>query len=104
MMWLKAERGYVAPRRAAEIEAIRRMLDRGYSPEQIQKVFLTLQAEPFYLDKEVWMMTVEGQIGPKLNGRAPAGAVRSSRPPADRRVKQEEAIRQAHPQRLPEYR
>lgn len=55
-------RGYRPPKRAAEAASILRMLKK-YTPEQIIDTWKKLKADKFYQDKELYMMTVEGQIG-----------------------------------------
>jgi hypothetical protein len=61
-------RGYRPPKRAAEAASILRML-KTYSPDQIIKTWETIKAEPFYKDKELFLMSVESQIGAKINGK-----------------------------------
>lgn len=59
-------RGYRPTKRKAEAAAILRML-KLYSTEQIISVYKTMKEEKFWTDKELFMMTVESQIGAKLN-------------------------------------
>ena len=61
-------RGYRPPKRNAEAASIMRMLKMGYSPDDILKVWDQIKSESFYHDKELYLMTVESQIGAKLNG------------------------------------
>ncbi len=63
-------RGYrVTVKRAAEAASILRMLKK-YTPEQIIDTWKLLKADKFYQGKELFMMTVESQIGAtiKTNG------------------------------------
>jgi hypothetical protein len=65
------ERGYaLSVKRKAEAASMMRMLKKEYTTDQIIKTWQDLKAEPFYSDKELTMMTVEGQIGAKLNGKS----------------------------------
>ena len=56
-------RGYKPPKRNAEAKAIRNMLKNGYTPDQILKTWETLKQDKFWQDKELFMMSVETQIG-----------------------------------------
>jgi len=60
-------RGYRPPKRKAEAASIIRML-KVYTPDQILKTYEKLKADKFWQDKELFMMTVESQIGAALNG------------------------------------
>jgi hypothetical protein len=67
---LDKERGYaLSVKRKAEAASMMRMLKKEYTTDQIIETWRSLKSEPFYSDKELTMMTVEGQIGAKLNGR-----------------------------------
>ena len=67
---LDKERGYpLTVKRKAEAASMMRMLKKEYTTDQIIETWRSLKSEPFYSDKELTMMTVEGQIGAKLNGR-----------------------------------
>lgn len=67
---LDEARGYrVSVKRGAEAASILRMLKK-YSPEQIIDTWKLLKSRDFYKDKELFMMSVESQIGAaiKTNG------------------------------------
>jgi len=59
---LKERRGYASPKGAAEGAAVRQMLKWGLSPEEILECWDQKKTEPFWRDKELWMMTISGQI------------------------------------------
>jgi hypothetical protein len=67
-------RGYRPPKRNAEASSIIRMLKRGYTPKQIIGVWETIKADKFWRGKELFMMTVESQIGAVLkdSGKVPS--------------------------------
>lgn len=56
------ERGYRPPKRKAEASSIMRML-KTYMPEQIISAYKFLKQDKFWYDKELFMMSVESQIG-----------------------------------------
>ncbi len=61
-------RGYkTTTKRPAEAKAIRAMLKQ-YTPDQIIDTWKTIKSENFWQDKELFMMTVESQIGAVLHG------------------------------------
>lgn len=64
-------RGYKPPKRSAEAKSIRKMLISGYTPEQILKTWETLKRDNFWKDKELYMMSVETQIGAVLKSVRP---------------------------------
>lgn len=67
---LDEARGYrTTAKRAAEASSIVKML-KTYTPDQIIDTWKKLKAQPFYSDKELWMMTVEGQIGAVVNAKS----------------------------------
>ena len=55
-------RGYRPPKRKAEAASILRML-KAYSPDQIIRTWETLKKDKFWDNKELFMMSVESQIG-----------------------------------------
>ncbi len=59
-------RGYRPPKRNAEASSILRMLKKDYTPDQIIETWQELKQDKFWVDKELVMMTVEGQIGAML--------------------------------------
>lgn len=61
-------RGYRPPKRNAEAASIMRMLKKKFTPEQIIDSWKTLKQDKFWADKELFMMTVESQIGAMTNG------------------------------------
>lgn len=61
-------RGYKPPKRSAEAAAILRMLKKKYTPDQIINTWEKLKHDTFYSKKELFMMTVESQIGAIVNG------------------------------------
>lgn len=57
-------RGYrPSVKRKAEAASIIRMLKAGYKPEQIIEAWQRLKQDKFWQDKELFMMSVESQIG-----------------------------------------
>jgi len=66
-------RGYRPPKRKAEASAIIRML-KEYDSDQIVTIYENLKKEAFWQNKELFMMTVENQIGAmiKAKGDAPS--------------------------------
>ncbi len=58
-------RGYRPPKRKAEAASIIRML-KIYSPDEIINTYEILKVDKFWQDKELFMMTVESQIGAVL--------------------------------------
>ncbi len=72
---LDKERGYVlSVKRRAEAASMMRMLKKNYTTDQIIKTWRDLKAESFWADKELFMMTIESQIGAKVNAKDTAGA------------------------------
>ncbi len=72
-------RGYRPPKRKAEAASILRMI-KHYTPDQIIETWESLKKEVFWQNKELFIMTIESQIGALLNGtnRASNQAVRNS--------------------------
>ncbi len=65
--FVDAFRGYKPSKRSAEAAAIIRMLNKNYTVEQITSVWKQLKLNDFrYKDKELFMMSVENDIGAKL--------------------------------------
>ena len=64
-------RGYKLPKRNAEAQSIQHMLKRNYTAKQIVDVWKRLKDQPFWKDKELFMMTVESQIGAMLKTADP---------------------------------
>ena len=58
-------RGYRPPRRKAEAASIIRMLKQ-YTPDQIISTWQKLKQDKFWQDKELYIMSVESQIGAVL--------------------------------------
>jgi hypothetical protein len=67
---LLGRRGYKTPKNAAEAKAIRTMLVNNYTPDQILETWDKLKAEDFWQGKELYMMSVEKQIGAILKDGA----------------------------------
>lgn len=65
--FLDKQRGYRPPKRKAEAASILRML-KTYSVEQITQAWQSIKQDKFFQDKELYMMTVESQIGARING------------------------------------
>ncbi len=65
---LDKERGYRPPKRKAEAASIIRML-KTYTPDQILGTYQKLKQDRFWVDKELFMMTIESQIGAMLGGK-----------------------------------
>jgi len=63
---LKERRGYKTNKNNAEAKSIRNMLKDNYTPGQILGAWDYIKRDKFYDDKELFMMTVEGQIGAVL--------------------------------------
>lgn len=55
-------RGYRPPKRKAEAASILRMLKQ-FTPEQIINTYQKLKSDKWWQDKELYMMSVESQIG-----------------------------------------
>jgi len=66
-------RGYRPPKRKAEAASIIRMLKK-YSPSQIIETWQTMKQDKFWADKELYMMSVESQIGAVQSGTHKQGA------------------------------
>ena len=64
--FLDDTRSYKLPKRNAEAASIIRMLKKNYTVEQIISVWKMMKSEPFWAKTELFMMSVEGQIGAKL--------------------------------------
>lgn len=60
-------RGYRPPKRQAEASSIMRMLKKGFTPQQIIEAWKTMKADKFWQGKELFLMTVESQIGAMTN-------------------------------------
>jgi len=60
---LVKKRGYKTPKNQAEAKSIRNMLKEGYTPNQILDTWEKLKADDFWQGKELYMMSVEKQIG-----------------------------------------
>ena len=70
-------RTYKLPKRNAEAASIIRMLKKNYTVDQIISVWQSMKSEIFWTSKELYMMSVEGQIGAKLN-RKPIASITNS--------------------------
>lgn len=60
---LSKRRGYKTPKNQAEAKSIRNMLKEGYTHDQILDTWEKLKADDFWQGKELFMMSVEKQIG-----------------------------------------
>ena len=60
-------RTYKLPKRNAEAASIIRMLKKNYTVQQIIDAWDSIKRDKFYADKELFMMTVENQIGARLS-------------------------------------
>lgn len=66
-------RGYrPTVKRGAENKAVLKMLNL-YTPDQIIETWQVMKREPFWSNKELFMMSVESQIGAKINGKNKRG-------------------------------
>ncbi len=72
-------RGYRPPKRQAEAAAIIRMLKKDYTPDQIVESWEKLKGDNFWADKELFMMTIESQIGAKLKNGTHQGSTQKPR-------------------------
>jgi hypothetical protein len=61
-------RGYRPPKRKAEAASIIRMLKSGYNPDQIINTWQILKKDKYWINHELFMMTIESQIGATLSG------------------------------------
>lgn len=61
--WLEEERGYVSPCYGQEAQAIKWMLDQGYSDAQIKTAYLSKAKETFWGNKLLTMANVKKDIG-----------------------------------------
>lgn len=66
-------RGYRPPKRQAEAASIIRMLKK-YTPDRIVETWQTMKQDKFWADKELYMMSVESQIGAVQSGTHKQGA------------------------------
>lgn len=69
---LKTRRGYVSPAPGAEAQAIGWMLKQSYTVEQILACYDSMAAQPFWVDKEILMLSVKKQIGKFLTSKSPS--------------------------------
>lgn len=60
-------RGYRPPKRNAEAASILRMLKKDFTPEQIIECWKTLKQDKFWSERELFLMTIETQIGAMIN-------------------------------------
>ncbi len=60
---LKEKRGYDSPKAGIEAKAITWMLKHDYSVEDIMNAYQVMSKQPFWKDKELFMSSVQGQIG-----------------------------------------
>ncbi len=60
---LKEKRGYDSPKAGAEAKAITWMLKQDYSVEDIMNTYQIMSEKPFWKDKELFMASVQSQIG-----------------------------------------
>jgi len=60
---LLKRRGYKTPKNPGEAKSIRNMLKEGYTPDQILETWEKLKGDDFWQGKELYMMSVEKQIG-----------------------------------------
>lgn len=70
---LDRERGYKTTSRSAEAASMQRMLRKGYTPYQIMEAWKELKKDKFWRSKELFMMSVEKQIGAMLKGNPDPG-------------------------------
>jgi len=77
---LDRTRGYrPSVKRKAEAASIIRMLKSGYKPGQILEVWQKLKRDKFWQDKELFMMSVESQIGAMVKGNGQTGQQKQQR-------------------------
>ena len=60
-------RGYRPPKRNIEAISIQRMLKKGYTSQQIIDAWKKMKEDKFWSDKELFIMSVESQIGAIYN-------------------------------------
>jgi len=73
-------RGYrPSVKRKAEAASIIRMLKSGYKPGQILEAWQKLKRDKFWQDKELFMMSVESQIGAMVKGNGQTGRPKQKR-------------------------
>jgi len=73
-------RGYrPSVKRKAEAASIIRMLKSGYKPGQILEAWQKLKRDKFWQDKELFMMSVESQIGAMVKGNGQTGRTKQKR-------------------------
>ncbi|MFC1977374.1 replication protein [Chloroflexota bacterium] len=65
---LEEKRGYKSPKPGAEAKAITWMLKQSYSVEDIMNTYQVMSEKPFWKDKELFMASVQGQIGKIMKG------------------------------------
>lgn len=63
----KLRPGYTPPKRAAEAKSILTMLKKGFTAKQIIDTWKTMKADKFWQKQELYMMSVESQIGAMVN-------------------------------------
>lgn len=69
LLELEKLRGYKATKREAEAASIKRMLSKNYSNEQILNTWKELKEKPYHQKQELFMMTIESQIGAVVHGK-----------------------------------
>ena len=65
---LKEKRGYNSPKAGAEAKAITWMLKEGYSIDGIMNTYQVMLKQPFWKDNELFMTSVQYQIGKTVKG------------------------------------
>ena len=71
-------RGYRPPKRNAEAASIIRMLKK-YTPDKIIETWQLMKQDKFWADKELYMMSVESQIGAVQSGTHKQSAGKSTK-------------------------
>ncbi len=61
-------RGYRPPKRGAENKSVLRMV-KDYTPDQIVETYQKLKSDTFWENKELYLMSVESQIGAIIHGK-----------------------------------
>ena len=71
--FLDKVRGYRTTKRSIESAAICRMLKKNYTVDQINNTWRELKSDKYWSSHELFMMTVEGQIGAISNKKVQGG-------------------------------
>lgn len=89
-------RGYRPPKRQAEAASIMRML-KTYTTDQIIDTYEKLKAQPFWADKELFLMSIESQIGAVINGETRGNNQKPGRTPRREEYTRPEELQHIEP-------